>query len=170
MSSFSPSSAAAGDSAAPVVARYVVHRHVFVVRAQPAQVFPLLCPVREYDWIPTWQAEMIHTVSGVAELGCIFRTALPEGECMTWVVTVYEPPRRIEFTCFVPDHCVMRLSIDAAAVAEGTQLTWTRGWFAMDPAGDAMVEAWSNEALDAKMASLARLLVHYLATGTMLRS
>ena len=28
------------------------------VEASPEQVFPLLCPVREYDWIAVWQCEM----------------------------------------------------------------------------------------------------------------
>ena len=38
----------------------------------PEQVFPLLCPTREYDWIETWQCELIYSDSGFAEPGCIF--------------------------------------------------------------------------------------------------
>ena len=42
--------------------------------APPERVFPLLCPIKEYDWIPQWRCEMIYSKSGVAELGCVFKT------------------------------------------------------------------------------------------------
>ncbi|MGI9537489.1 MAG: hypothetical protein ACR2PB_10480, partial [Desulfocapsaceae bacterium] len=44
------------------------------LNSTPEKVFPLLCPVREYEWIPQWQCEMIYSRSGVAELGCVFST------------------------------------------------------------------------------------------------
>ena len=47
-------------------------RFVHRVPAPPAEVFPLLCPVREHDWVEGWQAEVLHSESGVAELGCVF--------------------------------------------------------------------------------------------------
>ena len=43
------------------------HSVEFTVPATPERVFPLLCPVLEYRWIPTWQCELLHSDSGVAE-------------------------------------------------------------------------------------------------------
>jgi hypothetical protein len=67
-------------------------------QAPPNKVFPLLCPVREYEWIEPWQCEMLRSESGVAEQNCVFRTRFPgESSDDIWVITNYEPNTRIEF-------------------------------------------------------------------------
>lgn len=38
------------------------------------QIFPLLCPIREYDWIENWSCDLIYSDSGFAECDCVFRT------------------------------------------------------------------------------------------------
>jgi hypothetical protein len=47
--------------------RKLDHSSAFTVPAAPDRVFPLLCPVLEYRWIPTWRCEQLHSESGVAE-------------------------------------------------------------------------------------------------------
>jgi hypothetical protein len=143
----------------------------FDVPAPAERVFPLLCPIREYDWIPTWKCELFHSVSSVAEEDCIFRTDNPaDGRPMTWVVSRYEPPRRIEFTCFVADLYVMRLKIGLSPQGDTTRLEWTRRWLSLGPEGDRWIAAWSEAAYRRQLADLERLLTHYLRTGEMLRS
>ena len=66
------------------------------VSAVPDRVFPLLCPVREYEWIETWRCEMVHSKSGFAELDCVFKTRHGDVEDV-WTVSRYEPNERIEF-------------------------------------------------------------------------
>ena len=39
------------------IAKSFTHR----IDAEPDKVFPLLCPVREYDWIKGWECRMIHS-------------------------------------------------------------------------------------------------------------
>lgn len=64
----------------------------------PGKVFPLLCPVREYEWIEPWQCEMLHSDSGIAEKNCIFRTRFPgETSDDVWVISRYQPNTGIEF-------------------------------------------------------------------------
>jgi hypothetical protein len=59
--------------------------------AQADAIFPLLCPVREFDWIQPWQCEMVYTDSGRAELDCVFKTNFPDdGPEDTWVISRYE--------------------------------------------------------------------------------
>jgi len=150
--------------------RTLTHACNFTVPAPPERVFPLLCPVREYDWIPTWQGELLHSVSGVAEEDCVFRTALPPGTgSMTWVVSRYEPPARIEFSCFVPDFHVFRLKIALTASVGATRLDWTRRWLAISPQGEAWIAAQSEAEQQKMVDTLQRLLTHYLTTGQMLR-
>ncbi len=67
-------------------------------QAPPSKVFPLLCPVREYEWIEPWQCEMLCSESGIAEKNCVFRTHFPgESSADIWVITNYEPNTKVEF-------------------------------------------------------------------------
>lgn len=134
----------------------------------PTAVFPLLCPVREYDWIDGWQCTVRRSLSGVAEEDCVFETPTPEGQ-MTWVVTDYEPLRAIAFTCLVPDIYVVRLSLRLEGDGQGgSALQWMRRFVSIGEAGDAWVASVSTEAFAAKMAYLRAALEHYLKTGSRL--
>ena len=143
--------------------------HRFTVPAAPELVFLLLCPVREYKWIVHWRCELLHSASGFAEEDCVFRTASPHGGPMTWVVSRYEPPVRIEFTCFVADTYVLRLKIALTAEGASTRLDWTRRWLSMGPPGNAWLADWSEAEQEKSMDFLRRALAHYLTTGEMLR-
>ncbi|MGE5172675.1 MAG: hypothetical protein ACM3MD_02485 [Betaproteobacteria bacterium] len=78
--------------------RKIKIRFVQRFQAPPSRVFPLLCPVREYEWIEPWQCEMLHSDSGIAEKNCVFRTHSPgESSDDVWVISHYEPNTRIEF-------------------------------------------------------------------------
>lgn len=79
-------------------ARKIKSRFVQQLQAPPAKVFPLLCPVREYEWIEPWQCEILHSESGIAEKNCVFRTSFPgESSDDVWIISHYEPDTRIEF-------------------------------------------------------------------------
>jgi len=132
--------------------------------ARPERVFPLLCPVREYEWLPHWTCDMIHSESGVAEDGCVFQTNFPQDGKMTWVVSVYEPPARIEFTCVVPEIVVMRLKLRVAPMDERqTILHWRREYLSLSEAGDRHLRDNKTEAAHKEgIASLDRYLREYL--------
>ncbi len=79
-------------------ARKIRSSFVQQFQAPPDKVFPLLCPVREHEWIEPWQCEMLHSDSGIAEKNCVFRTRFPgEPSDDVWVINHYEPDTRIEF-------------------------------------------------------------------------
>ena len=142
----------------------------FEVAAPPAAVFPLLCPIREYDWLEHWRCELLRSRSGGAEDGCIFRTEFEGGGQMTWIVTCYEPDRRIEFTCFVPEWLIMRLRIVLEPSAHGGTLTeWTREYIATNREGVAWISSHDEDGYRERMARLQKSLAHYLLTGTCLK-
>jgi hypothetical protein len=58
--------------------------------AGPGTVFPLLCPVREADWIDGWDPLQVFTSSGHAEPDCVFTTRAEPIDAV-WYVTRYEP-------------------------------------------------------------------------------
>lgn len=143
----------------------------FSLSALPSQVFPLLCPVREHDWIPTWRAQVVHSHSGLAELDCVFTTQSPSDGHRTWVCTRFEPSHALEYTVFSTLGYVMHLTIALEAQGEGgTQVSWSRRFIAVNDEGKTWIEAIAAQGMSDATATLAKLLDHYLATGTMLLS
>jgi uncharacterized protein YndB with AHSA1/START domain len=144
--------------------------HTARIAAPPHRVFPLLCPVREPEWIPGWSCELIHTASGLAEKGCVFRTDSPSGRgTMTWVMTAYEPAERVEFTCVATDGLVMRIEAGLRDHGGRTLLRWIREYTATSPEGRAWLTELSEKDVDARTELLLRRLAHYAATGTALQ-
>ena len=137
--------------------------------AFPAEaVWPLLCPVREYDWIEVWDCELVHSVSGVNELGCVFRTAFPtEGDRETWVTSRFEPCERLEFVR-VNNARAIRFVIRLFPEEGGTRLTWTQHVTPLNDAGREYLKD-KPEAFRTQMAMCGKMLAQYLETGQMLK-
>ena len=140
--------------------------HSQSVSAAPEEVFPLLCPVRELDWVPGWECRLVYSASGLAEDGCVFQTDRPaDGGLDTWVVSRYEPPLRISFVR-VNSLRAMRYDIRlAAAAGGGTTLEWEQVITALGDDGDRHVAALEERGFVAMIAALERMLEHYLHTG-----
>lgn len=150
----------------PVISPRRTFEQVARLEAPPGEVFPLLCPVREYDWIPAWRCELLYTASGVAEEGCLFRTAAPDGSGgMTWVVTRYEPPARIDFACVAPG-LVMRLQVTLVAAGHGTDVRWRREYTATSPVAEQWLAALEETDVSRLTATLFAQLAYYLRHGT----
>lgn len=134
-------------------------------QAPPNKVFPLLCPVREYEWIEPWQCEMLHSESGIAEKNCVFRTRFPgESSGDVWVISQYESNTRIEFVR-VNALRVMTLSITLTDDGDGTtQAVNEQLLVGLTEQGnqslDRMADSFSFE-----MRMGEAMLNHYLTTG-----
>lgn len=76
-------------------ARRVTQEFTHTISAPPSKIFPLLCPVREYEWIDGWTCKMIYSESGYAEKDCVFTTCFPRGLEEIWSVSAYDPDRHI---------------------------------------------------------------------------
>lgn len=144
--------------------RSFTHEHL--VTAPPEALFPLLCPVLEYEWIPTWDCRLVHTTSGVAEHGCVFTTDFGTGE-ETWVCTTYRPPTAVEYTRFAAGGWVTILALALAPTEGGTALTVTQTYTAVTPEGERAVAAMDETVERAVWTDLSRLASVYLATGSM---
>ena len=73
-------------------ARRVSHEYTQTNDAPPEKVFPLLCPVREADWVPGWQYRLIYSDSGCAEDGCVFATPNDTGPETIWMASARITP------------------------------------------------------------------------------
>lgn len=82
------------------------------INGKPEDIFPLLCPVREKDWLDGWEYEMIHSSSGLVEDNCVFKTPGPGSEGTYWMVSHYDPSQfRIEFVRFSPGEVIVKITI-----------------------------------------------------------
>ncbi len=134
------------------------------VSATPEAIFPLLCPVREYDWIPGWDCRLVYTESGLAEPGCVFQTNREaDGGLDTWVIGRHEPSRHVGFVR-INGLRAIRYDISLEPVAVGlTELTWTQEITALSDEGDQHVAALSEQAFTSTIAKIEQLLNEYLA-------
>ncbi len=131
----------------------------------PQEVFPLLCPVREYDWIPDWSCTMIHSTSGVAELGCIFTRERGE----TWITTRYEPPVQIDYTIVLPGLVVRTLSFALTATGpRTTSAALLTTATALGPDGVGEVLGWTADDQRRLWRLREEQANHYLTTGNLL--
>ncbi len=151
----------------PVKAARVELEALQNLAAPPAVVFPLLCPVREGEWLEGWVCGMIHTRSGLAEQDCLFATTDPQsGERDIWLISRHQPPVEIEFVRMNRRRVIrytIRLEDDGSG---GTTARWRQVVTAIDGGELAGV---SRDAFAAMVAVDEKALNHFLATGDMLR-
>lgn len=149
-------------SAAPVIrAKRHVTEYTGQLSAAPETVFPLLCPVREYEWLENWASEVVYSVSGVAEENCVFKT----GGGSTWNVNRYEPPKLIDFTVISPEQvCRLIITLERTS-AGGSKVTWKRMFTGLNEAGNSKIDFWSPD----RDRKLMEQIDYFLKTGKMMR-
>jgi hypothetical protein len=135
--------------------------------APPEQVFPLLCPVREAEWVPGWQYRLIYSRSGVAEAGCVFTTPNDDGSETFWVVTEYEPAAfRVAFAWVWPGMVATQLRIALERNPQGATSAHIRYTYTgLSPAGNQEVARYDRAWFEKKMRSWEAAINHYLRTG-----
>lgn len=147
--------------------------------APPEKVFPLLCPVREADYLPGWQYRLVYSVSGLAEPGCVFTTPNPPGpetagtrksvvaSETTWIVSDYDPAAlRIAFVWFKPGMIVTEIRIQLTAARDGTTRTHIRyRYTGLSEEGNRELETYDGKWFEEKMRGWERMMNHYLDTG-----
>lgn len=135
--------------------------------ATPDKVFPLLCPVLEKEWIDGWEYEMIYSVSGVAEKGCVFQTPSPGNVKTTWYTTRYKPEQFIiEFVRITPGEMAVRIYIRLSDNKNGTTAAdITYEYTPLSETGNTWIKKESGTVFNANMAYWEKAINHYLQTG-----
>jgi hypothetical protein len=129
------------DIRAPV---RVTHTYTQTLDGSPAEVLPLLCPVREADWVPGWTPRLVLSHSGLVEPDCVFvapdPAAAAEAEAI-WTVLHQDPTAgTVEMLKVTPGFLVVRLAIALRPRPEGgCHAMVTYCYTALSPAGEAYV-------------------------------
>jgi hypothetical protein len=144
----------------------ITHQYTQTNSAPPEAVFPLLCPVREADWVPGWQHRLIYSQSGFAELDCVFITE-ENGRQTTWIVTAYDPAAfRIAFVWVNPGMLTAQIAIrlepsGGDSTSAHIQYTYT----GLSPEGNRELERYDANWFREKMQGWEAAINHYLGTG-----
>lgn len=151
------------------VGRRARHSFTQINNAPPAKVFPLLCPVREAEWVPGWKYLMVYSESGLAEDNCVFTTPNDRGTDTVWMVTHYDPADfKISYAWVEPGMIVTQLHISLSSAGDGkTGARICYSYTGLSAAGNAVIESYTGEWFRNKMENWERAINHYLATGLM---
>ena len=148
----------------------VTHTYTQRLAALPAAVFPLLCPVREADWIDGWSPLLVLSHSGLAEPDCVFVTDSRPYDAV-WFITRHEPERGfVEMIKVTPDVTASKVTIQVRAAGAGSEADVTYSHTSLGPQGDLFVASFTAEFYVQFMREWEDRINHYLTHGTALRA
>ncbi len=152
--------------------RRITRTYRQTIQASPDVVFPLLCPVREVEWLEGWRCTMLFSHSGLVEDGAVFTTP-GDGEASTvWVVTRYDAVEHaVDFTRFTPGSrvCVLRIRVTPDAEGQSSvDIAYT--YTSIADAGDGFIDRFTEESFLKAVRFWEQSMNHWLETGERLRS
>ncbi len=144
---------------------------IFHLIAPPSRVFPLLCPVREYEWVEGWSCDLVHSMSGYAEPGCIFTTQTESEGFAVWIMTDYQPDAHIHVIKACTDLYLLEWTFDLEEAAENkTDLKITFTMTGLSEVGNRYTREFMNEIFPRAMDRLEESLNYFLQTGRIISS
>jgi hypothetical protein len=128
------------------------------------EVFPLLCPKREEEWIPCWECETIWSKSGYNEAGAIFRTLKPYGTELYWTTLQYDIHKQIvDFLITAPHLFMFRFKIEPRVGVDGIlAITFTQVFTSVSEEGNAFLNRYEGEDFQGRLNSLGEFMQLYL--------
>ena len=130
-------------------------------------VFPLFCPVREQEWLESWNPGVVYSTTGAVEPECVFTSSDRHGRA-TWLVSHHDSAARIihmvkltpEFTA-----CLLKIAVRPLSPS-GSEVSVTYSHTALSPAGEEFVEGFSEDAYSRIMAHWKTALEHFFEHGS----
>jgi hypothetical protein len=137
---------------------------VIDIRASVEDVFPLLCPKREEEWIPGWECETIWSHSGYNEEGAIFRTTKPYGTELYWTTLQYDITKKVvDFLITAPHRYMFHFRIDVSIGNDGfLTLSFSQTFTSVSKEGNELLNRYSAEDFNARLRSLGEFMNRYL--------
>ena len=151
-------------------AKRITRSHTMHIAAPRADVFPLLCPVLEHDWLEGWNGKVIYSDSGYMEYGCVFEADLPGYGHIHWVLTHYDTENCVSRSVRINQGIVSALVDVALDEAEDgtTMFHWSETLTALSDDGAVLLDALTEEVFAFQMGLVEDALNHYVRTGSKL--
>lgn len=140
--------------------------------ATPEIVFPLLCPVKEKDWLDGWNYEMIYSKSGLIEKNCVFSTSYPNEMDTIWHVTQHNPEKfEVEFLRVTPKATVVRINIKLTPVEnDNTEAEISYQYTGLNEKQNEYINRELDSKFEESMKWWEKSINHYLEKETVLKS
>ena len=134
------------------------------------EIFPLLCPVREVDWIEGWEYEMIHSESGLAEQDCVFTTPHKDELKTIWQITEYDSDfYKIEFVRVTPKENIVKINIELEYVSDNvTKAYISYQYTGLNKQQNKFIETELETSFLNSLNYWEKAINHYLKTGSKL--
>ncbi len=129
-------------------------------------VFPLLCPKREEEWIPGWECETIWSTTGYNEPGAIFRTLKPYGTQLYWTTLQYDMALgRVDFLITAPGLFMFRFTIEVTAEGDGgvLALVFRQVFTPVSAQGATLIDRYRNDDYAGRLRELETFMTRHLA-------
>jgi len=129
-------------------------------KAKVEEIFPLICPKREEEWIPGWECETIWSNSGYNEEGAIFRTMKPYGTELYWTTLKYDMGNRmVDFLITAPRLYMFRFKIDLDVIDDHpTKICFSQVFTSISEEGNAFLNRYRNENFQARLKDLEKYM------------
>lgn len=156
---------------AGVETQRVVRVYGQTIEARPEVVFPLLCPVREVEWLDGFAFTMVYSASGLVEEGAVFTTANAGEPDTVWMVSRHDAKARVvEFARFTPGSrtCLLRITVEPCP-ASRSFVDVSYAYTSLGSPGRKFLDEWTEEAFTQAMQFWERSMNHFLKTGMKLQ-
>jgi hypothetical protein len=153
------------------IAQRVSRSYTQHLDAPPEDVFPLICPVREKEWLEGWEYQMVYSESGLAEQGCMFKTQLHGQPETIWTITRHDEAEGVvEFWRVTPGVVATILLVKLEPAGEGKALAHVTYTFTgLSEHGNHYIEHHHGEqAFMDMMTWWEKSMNHFLGTGELL--
>ncbi len=152
-------------------AKRIVRTYRQTIDATSEKIFPLLCPVREAEWLDGWRYEMVYSASGLVEEGAVFSTP-GEGEKDTvWVVTKHDKNAyEVEFARFTPESrtCFLKIAVRARDES-ASYVDISYAYTGLTPSGNDFINGFTEKKFLAAVVFWEKSMNHFIKTGEKLK-
>ncbi|MCP4747823.1 MAG: hypothetical protein GY874_17055 [Desulfobacteraceae bacterium] len=152
-------------------AKRIDRKYRQTINAIPEKIFPLLCPVREAQWLEGWSCNMIYSESGLAENGAVFSTSSEGEEDTVWVITKHDCELwQVEFTRFTHNCriCVLKIAVTPKDQTRSyVDICYT--YTGITAAGNNFIDNFTEEAFLDAVIFWEKSMNYFLETGQKLK-
>jgi hypothetical protein len=151
----------------PFAARRVTRTYRQTIDAPADNVFPLLCPVREAEWLDDWDYTLFWSQSGLVEEGAVFSTPGETEGDTTWIVTRHDRVERaVEFARFTPQSrvCMLRIRVTPCDDDRSfVDIAYT--YTSIAEAGNVFIDRFTDDSFRDAMRFWEQSMNHWIATN-----
>lgn len=138
-----------------------------VLNGSVENVFPLFGPIKEMEWAPGWNPEVVYSDNNVVEEHMIFRSKgkYENEDYYTWIISQYYPEKYlIEYTVSTADR-IWTIRVACASFDKKTKATVAYTYTGLTERGNSLNELALNQMYASNLTDWQEALNYYLETG-----